>query len=396
MIPKTPTNASAAAPRGAAKATSPDDEEVFLDTQEDTREGGSQPPQSEAGGADSKRRSDRKRSIVNYSDSGRQAKKQRDSTGAAATAKNLKDIGDEDHERDKVEDKFAKLMEMITSLDKGLNKKLDRQGKEISRKLSETNTNIEESLINIDTKIHRITEEVEGLANKVKRQEEAVPSLVNKAVNEQMATVVERLQRLEGGALPPSSKESRQTADYWEARRSLRISPIQGDLKEGVAAFIVDKLGLDAAILEDLGRDAIRSLPSRQTDRIKSEVVVRFSSVRDRDLVKAAGFKLAGTNGSMRLELPSHLLGQHRALTKAAANLRKAKPRTRTYVKFEDDTLSLVMDYRLEGGTWHRLRPDQAKQAVPDAAPRKIDEVSAEQFESLLNPATGANATPVS
>jgi hypothetical protein len=384
MIPKTPTNAQ----RATNAVLSPEEEEVFQDTQEETTQDGAQrgnaPPDT--------RRSDRKRSQVNHFDSERSAKKQKDSTG---TAKNLKEI--EKEVADKPVDKFAQLAAMISALDGSINKKLDRQSKEISRKLSETSATIEESLINMDTKIHRLTEDVESLGQRVKKNEKEMPDLVNKAVKGQLSSVVDRLEKLEGrGVTAPSPREARRTADYWEARRSLRISPVAGNLREGLRDLVTKKLGLDGGILDELPGDAIRSLPTRENDRIKHEIVVRFSSVRDRDLVKAAGFKLAGTDSSLRLELPSHLLGVHRTLSRAAADLRKAKPGTRTYVKFDDDSLSMVMDYRLNGGSWQRLRPEQAKEAIPLPAPQAVSEVSAEEFGSLLTPANGANTEPVS
>jgi hypothetical protein len=286
-------------------------------------------------------------------------------------------------------------MEIITALDTSINKKLDKQGREISRKLSETTGNIEESLINIDTRIHRITEDVDAVKAQVKKQERAIPELVNNAVSGQMSGVLDRLQQLEQGR-GPDAKEARRSAEYWEARQSLRLSPICGDIEEGVRSFVVDTLGLDAALLADLKRSSYRKVPSRPNDRIKDEVVVKFASTRDRDSVKAAGFKLAGKEHSMRLEIPAFLLGQHRTLNRAALKLREAKPGTKTYVKFEDDSMSLVLDYRLQNGTWSRIRPEQAKQAIPASAPAPISEATAEEFSDLLSPATGANTTPLS
>ena len=113
-------------------------------------------------------------------------------------------------------------------------------------------------------------------------------------------------------------------------------------------------------------------------------------------MVKTAGFKLAGTDGSMRLELPSHLLGHHRTLSKAGLSLRQEKPGMKTYVRFEDETMSLILDYKLVCRSWSRLRVDQVKEAIPAAAQAPIGEVSAQEFSELLSPASGATATPLS
>jgi hypothetical protein len=212
-----------------------------------------------------------------------------------------------------------------------------------------------------------------------------------------MASVNERLEKLEQGNTT-TQKQDRESKAYWAARKSLRLSPVEGRLPEGIINFITDTLGLDSEIVDDLGTSSYRRVPLRPQDRIKNEVIVQFTSVRDSDIVKAAGFKLAGTNSSMRLELPSHLLGQHRILSKAGADLRKTRPGSRTHIKFDDEALSIVMDYKLKDGDWMRLRPDQAKLAIPASAPKEIKETSSQEFEQLLTPstpATGANATPV-
>ena len=319
----------------ASQAGTPDDEEVFQDTQEE------HPTASRQEG---RRKSDRKRPSVDYCDAKRHAKKQRDSQGAAKSLVNLEG-------EPQKEDQFAQLMSMIKALDRNINKKLDVQSRDISRRLSQATADIEESLINIETKVHRVTEEVANLDKRVKTQEKKLPRMIDLAVGDKMTEVLSRVERLEqDGASDP--KKSRKEAAYWEARRSLRLAPIEGDLLEGVKKFIIETLGLDEGIVEGINRSAIRRVPLRQSDRIKNEVVVHFPSGKDRDSVKAAGFSLTGTQCAMRLELPSHLLAQHRLLSQAAQNLRKSKTGTRTNIKFDDNTMDMVLDYRLDGGQW--------------------------------------------
>jgi hypothetical protein len=154
---------------------------------------------------------------------------------------------------------------------------------------------------------------------------------------------------------------------------------------------------VDTEVLEALGPGSFRRVPQNRNAAIKHEVVVQFPSVRDRDLVKGAGFKLAGSGLSMRLELPSSLMGPHRILSNAAQALRKSRPGTRTYVKFDDDTLSLALEYKVEGGHWARIRPEEARGAIKDSDKATVKETTAEEFSSLLipsstTPATGANA----
>ena len=86
------------------------------------------------------------------------------------------------------------------------------------------------------------------------------------------------------------------------------------------------------------------------------------------------------------------MLGQHRVLGTAAQRLRAGTQGSRTNVRFDDDTMSLVLDYRVGDGPWKRLRPDQAAEVVGRQGPKVgIEDTTAEDFESLLQPVTGAN-----
>ena len=96
---------------------------------------------------------------------------------------------------------------------------------------------------------------------------------------------------------------------------------------------------------------------------------------------------------SIRLEIPNHLLGQHRVLGAAGQALRSGRSGTRTNIKFYDSLLRLVLDYKVQDGDWQRLCPDQAAQAVNTPRNGPIKETTAADFKNLLGPATGANAT---
>ena len=126
-------------------------------------------------------------------------------------------------------------------------------------------------------------------------------------------------------------------------------------------------------------------------------MVVSFATAQDRDLIKSMAYKLGGKKElALRLEIPNHLLGQHRVLNTAGQELRRGRPGCRTTIKFDDDNLRLVLDYRLQDEQWKRLGPDQAAAAVGKEGRRlNIEETSAEAFMGLLEPLSGANATPL-
>jgi hypothetical protein len=130
---------------------------------------------------------------------------------------------------------------------------------------------------------------------------------------------------------------------------------------------------------------------------VKDEVVVTFSTPQDRDYYRSLSYKLAGKKDhSIRLELPSHLLGQHRVLSMAGQELRTGRKGCRTVIKFDDDKLRLVLDYKIQDEQWKRLCPEQAALVVGNRGEAQtIQETTAEAFKGLLRPATGANAEEI-
>ena len=57
----------------------------------------------------------------------------------------------------------------------------------------------------------------------------------------------------------------------------------------------------------------IKKFPSGWDKKFAGEAVIKFESIADKDMIKGSAFRLAGKKGhSISLELPSHLLSQHR------------------------------------------------------------------------------------
>jgi hypothetical protein len=161
--------------------------------------------------------------------------------------------------------------------------------------------------------------------------------------------------------------------------------------------FAATSLEADQEPLRGLPRSAFRRAPAARNSLIKHEVVVTFATTQDRDLYKSLAYKLGGNKDlSIRLEIPNHLLGQHRVLNAAGQELRSGRPGCRTSIKFDDDGMRMVLDYRIKDGPWKRLCPDQAAAAVGKEGRRLgIEETSAEEFKDLLTPLSGSNATPL-
>jgi hypothetical protein len=260
------------------------------------------------------------------------------------------------------------------------------------------NKRIERKVDSFDNKIGRNAAQIAGLGRRLDLSEAKMTENIDKALDGRLEQFVDRLQALEGSSLPrPStSKKSREEEAFWLARRSLRFSPIRGeDLRSEVADYVASTLDTDNEIVLALPKSAFRRAPANRNARIKDEVVVTFSTYQDRDFYKSMAFRLAGKKDfSIRLELPNHLLGQHRVLSQAGQELRTSNKGCRTNVRFEEESLGLVLYYRTQNSdTWKRVTPERAAAVVGKAVNRSIEEASEEDLRQLLGPATGANKT---
>ena len=90
------------------------------------------------------------------------------------------------------------------------------------------------------------------------------------------------------------------------------------------------------------------------------------------------------------------MLKQHRTLSAAACKLRLTNQWAKTNIKFEDEDLSLVLDYRIGDNPWKRLKYEQAKEALPKTAEVGLQEATATEFAQLIDkPSTVAHAVPL-
>ena len=86
-------------------------------------------------------------------------------------------------------------------------------------------------------------------------------------------------------------------------------------------------------------------------------------------------------------------MGQHRLLSAAGQELRSGRQGCRTTVKFDDERMRMVLDYKIGENPWKRLCAEEASQAISKGPGQtSIQETSAEDFRGLLRPASGANA----
>ena len=135
---------------------------------------------------------------------------------------------------------------------------------------------------------------------------------------------------------------------YWRARKSLRLWPIIGpDLQAAVTTYLVDTLQMERDIIDDVQHFKIRRVRSAR-GKHANEVIIKFPDVETRDAVRSAAPKLAGRKDlGMRLEIPESLRPSLRALESVSYLMKKNNPALKRNVKFDDETLDLVMDLSL-------------------------------------------------
>ena len=173
----------------------------------------------------------------------------------------------------------------------------------------------------------------------------------------------------------PRSHDAVTDEDFFRARRSLRLWPINGittqDMRASAKSFLRDTLGLrDLAdsCIEDVSRPR---LPSGLMT--KSEVLIRFNDASARDTVMGASSRLAGhfdgagkPTAGLRIEVPSALLPTFKTLERYGQQLRSRHGQgTRRHVKFDELDRSLYLNVKLPGDErWSKVPLEVARRGV--------------------------------
>ena len=179
------------------------------------------------------------------------------------------------------------------------------------------------------------------------------------------ATAVSSAPVSAASSVASSMVESRRDLDYWRARKSLRLRPIgKGDDKQLVIEYMKDHLKLEDSFIESMGEIWTERIPFGPKTRQKNEMLVRFTSVEARDVVRGSATNLAGQGADygVRLEVPNHLKSDMKLLQSVSYDLKQRHPEARRNVLYDDEVTELVLDFCLrEGQPWRRLTAGQAK-----------------------------------
>ena len=179
-----------------------------------------------------------------------------------------------------------------------------------------------------------------------------------------------------GASFSRQSTVDRREREYWIARRSLRLRPVVTDgesCREGAIRFMRDTMKLDGSTIDGLGEFVAEKVPFGPKTKHKNEVIVRFTTVEARDVVRSAATNLAGCGPEVgvRLEVPNHLRASMKAVQTLSYDLKQKHPGARRNVLYDDELMDLVLDFSIgDGHPWRRVTADQARRRSSKAPGR--------------------------
>ena len=247
---------------------------------------------------------------------------------------------------------------------------------------------VEETVGSVKADLRTLEKRVDGIESRIEEKIEetlASRSQISNAPPEDNYGLLQR----NGG------RSSRREENYCRARRSLRMWPISGDpstVRQSLHEFLATKLKMDNDALIEADECIVRKVARSRNSNIEGEVIVEFPSVELRDAVRSSAYNLAGQTGAgIRLEIPSHLMNNFKALNQAGYRLKQKFPKCRRNIKFDDEVNNLVMEFKTTETTpWRRLHPEHARQL--ESVGRVEDVTAADLSEMLGGAAAGGGA----
>ena len=187
------------------------------------------------------------------------------------------------------------------------------------------------------------------------------------------AAVGQEVGRLCDGALNNNTSSANldqvERHEYYEARRAMKMWPVRGsaeDLVQACREFMVKSLELPNDTAAELGIVSARKVKQARRSRIENEVLVKFRTIEERDIVQSYATNLAKLNGAagIRMEIPAHLRQAFQLFETHGSLLRQRFSELKRSIKFDDEAMSLVMDVRLTAAdNWERISVGDAQRS---------------------------------
>ena len=178
--------------------------------------------------------------------------------------------------------------------------------------------------------------------------------------------------------------------DYDHARRSLRLRPIGGSMREDLwrnaCFFLQSHLCLNNIVERDVSSISRPKISSGRA--AKDEIIIKFANIATWDTVVRASAKLAGSidrdgrpTAGIRIKVPRRLRMAFSILFRYGQQLTgRHGEGTRKHVKFDNTTRSLYLNVKLPGDErWSRVSLEVARRGVKA---RKL--LSNEELEQRL------------
>ena len=137
--------------------------------------------------------------------------------------------------------------------------------------------------------------------------------------------------------------------------------PVKGhddQLTDASRKFMTSVLKIPQDTVSSLNIVLTRRVSQARRSKIKDEVLVKFDTVDERDVVQSYAPNLGALKGEagIRLDFPAHLRRVFRLLESHGSLLKKRFPELKMLIKFDDSDLTLIMDVKLSpDDDWERV-----------------------------------------
>ena len=324
-------------------------------------------------------------------------------------------------------DFMAQMRAMMGGMLNGMEERLCQATGELRSTVTEQIDGAMESIGDLNTRMARAEEklgevvgEVEGLVEK--KVEESLRRLNNGAVvrsaspgypecpvqsalesnisSASGSTTMSYASALSGPpTMQPAAGSNKAEVDYWRCRRSLRIRPIANSHatdKDAVLEFLHSRLKLDNSFSDHMGLVRTERIPFGPKTKFKHEMLITFSTVEARDVVRGAASNLAGSGQDVgiRLEIPNRLRGSMKALQSLSFDLKTKNPGAKRNILFDDDAMDLVLDVSLgEGQPWRRISAAQGRSRAKKGPQRAGNlRIGDDELDAFLSASGDPNA----
>ena len=225
--------------------------------------------------------------------------------------------------------------------------------------------------ISIRDKVRENERRLNRIESEMARSNKTVQRMVEDCVN---ARVERRVDETENMSVTSNRDDTQnikkiEEKEFLEARKSMKMWPVPGeekDLQDACRNFMRNTLDVPNDTADQIGIESIRRVQQARRSRVENEILVKFASIEERDVIQSFAPNLSRSNGNagVRLDIPAHLRSDFRLLEAHGGLLRAKFKDLKRSIKFEDTLMGLVMDVRLtDGDEWERITPNDARRS---------------------------------